>query len=463
MTDEQSWFSTVVKLRQTGQHHEALHQCDVALAHSPEDTDAMGFRAMLLYEMDRTHEALDAYQALARAFASQGDYLRALTTAKELAALAPEQSEDLMSDLASQYQCYQENLPSTDDNLITQDFPSFAVEATMPSLPSFKLPEEETEQSEEDEMVQRLLQLQQANDTMDWTPEHSKTTASNAFVSQSALPPLFRQLDAASTAAIWSSMETLDVQPGEYVIRQGETGRSFFIVAEGTVRVSRVVEDEEEELGYLGAGQFFGEIALLTTLKRTASVVAVSHCKILRLERESIESIILRHANVHQELQRFVYQRLIHNLLISSLLFFPLSDIKRWELAQQFNVLEVPEGFSVLAEGQHADGLYLIAGGKVRLERAYEDGTSQALSELEPGQFFGELSILTKRASFCSIVALESTTFLKLNAENFHRVLEQYPRVLTLLEAVAARRSRELSILQTDDFYPEQTPVPWTR
>lgn len=484
MTEEQdSWLQTVVQLRQLGRLDEALRYCETMLQVHTDDTDAMGYRAMLLYELERPDDALEAYEQLAHAFADKGDFLQALTTAKELSSLNPKASEQLTAELALSYQAYQDRLTSDaelESQIPTQDFPPFAVEATLatlPTLPSF--PSEEDE-PEEEEMLRRLRHLQSSDDDSDTEdfefgqgqeeepdtedspndlvdteePHLGPTESAPAFIETTSpempppLPPLFHQLDAESITAIWSSMVKLKPKANEVILRQGEEGGSFYIITEGTVVVTHEVDGEQEELGYLGPGQFFGEIALLTPLKRTATVTAMSDCKLLRLERSDMESVVLRHPIVHQELKRFVYQRLIHNLLVSSLIFFPLSDIKRWELAQQFNVVEVPEQYPVLKEGEPADGLYLVAGGQAELYRSDSDGAVSLVETLGPGQFFGELSLLTRIPSPCTMVSQEATTFLKLNVEDFQRVMEQYPRVLDLLEAVAAQRSRELELVE---------------
>ena len=70
---------------------------------------------------------------------------------------------------------------------------------------------------------------------------------------------------------------------GSYIVRQGTTGDTFYIICEGKVRVTRKGEggggaaggEKEEEIRVLGRGDYFGEQALLRSELRTANVVAL--------------------------------------------------------------------------------------------------------------------------------------------------------------------------------------------
>jgi eukaryotic-like serine/threonine-protein kinase len=68
------------------------------------------------------------------------------------------------------------------------------------------------------------------------------------------------------------------VERGEHIIREGESGDEVFILASGRVLVYRTVDGERVPLSELGPGEVFGEMAILTSSPRTASVVALEDC-----------------------------------------------------------------------------------------------------------------------------------------------------------------------------------------
>lgn len=78
---------------------------------------------------------------------------------------------------------------------------------------------------------------------------------------------------------------------GEVVVREGEPGDLFYAVAEGTLRVT----EGGRERRVLGEGAGFGEIALLATATRTATVTAVTPCRLLCVDREAFVAAVTGH------------------------------------------------------------------------------------------------------------------------------------------------------------------------
>ena len=78
------------------------------------------------------------------------------------------------------------------------------------------------------------------------------------------------------------------VEPGQEVIRQGDHGDRFYVVAEGRV----TVECDGKLARVEGPGEFFGEIALLRDTPRTATVYATEPVLLYALERETFVSSV---------------------------------------------------------------------------------------------------------------------------------------------------------------------------
>ena len=84
--------------------------------------------------------------------------------------------------------------------------------------------------------------------------------------------PLFASLSSEDRARVADSMEAVTVEAGENLCLQGEFAYRFFVIEAGTADVTT----DGVRVAALGAGDCFGEIGLLVTGRRSASVVATS-------------------------------------------------------------------------------------------------------------------------------------------------------------------------------------------
>ena len=99
--------------------------------------------------------------------------------------------------------------------------------------------------------------------------------------------PLLAELPQEMITKMGDVLETEKFLAGDYIIRQDTAGDTFYILAEGEVRVTMRGEDgEEETIRELVTGDYFGEQALLKTDLRTANVIALSNVECLTLDRE---------------------------------------------------------------------------------------------------------------------------------------------------------------------------------
>nr|XP_045598842.1 cGMP-dependent protein kinase, isozyme 1-like [Procambarus clarkii] len=107
--------------------------------------------------------------------------------------------------------------------------------------------------------------------------------------------PLLHNLNRDHLTKIADALEVDFYAPGTYIIRQGTSGDSFYILRSGKVRVTQRIpgKSDEEEIRVLQKGSYFGEQALLREECRTASVIAMAPgVECLTLDRESFIQLI---------------------------------------------------------------------------------------------------------------------------------------------------------------------------
>ena len=117
--------------------------------------------------------------------------------------------------------------------------------------------------------------------------------------------PLFAELEAGDIADIMRLLRAQAVEPGGVVVRRGEPGHSMYFIAAGEVEI-----DLRPRRLRLGVGQFFGEIAVLRRMHRSATVIAVSRTSLLVLDAHDLHALMQREPRVAARIEEVAKQRL---------------------------------------------------------------------------------------------------------------------------------------------------------
>jgi len=97
--------------------------------------------------------------------------------------------------------------------------------------------------------------------------------------------------------------------PGKAIIKEGDTGRSVFILTRGSVKVVATVMGKKVELAALQASDFFGEIAFLTGKPRTATVETTEESDVLEVAEEDLNEMIVKSPRIREVLHNYHEQR----------------------------------------------------------------------------------------------------------------------------------------------------------
>lgn len=118
--------------------------------------------------------------------------------------------------------------------------------------------------------------------------------------------PLFANCSKAELQQIAQLADELDLSDGATLIREGERGREFIVVAEGTVKVTRGGTTIRE----LGSGDFIGEIALVVDRPRTATVTATSPVRLLVVTDRAFSRLLEQVPSISLKVMQSLGERL---------------------------------------------------------------------------------------------------------------------------------------------------------
>eukprot|EP01062_Namystynia_karyoxenos_P056454 TRINITY_DN47419_c0_g1_i1.p1 TRINITY_DN47419_c0_g1~~TRINITY_DN47419_c0_g1_i1.p1 ORF type:complete len:1078 (+),score=326.34 TRINITY_DN47419_c0_g1_i1:121-3234(+) len=100
--------------------------------------------------------------------------------------------------------------------------------------------------------------------------------------------PMFTQAPHHTKVMLANSLEQLFVEPGEFIIKVGDLGQEMFFILHGHCDI---IVPGVGSVKQLGRGDFFGEVALLTQDRRTATVRALTYCDCLRLSKGDFDAV----------------------------------------------------------------------------------------------------------------------------------------------------------------------------
>jgi putative peptide zinc metalloprotease protein len=228
-----------------------------------------------------------------------------------------------------------------------------------------------------------------------------------------------------------TQMNRKTFRSGDIVIRQGTEGDRFFIIERGVAQV--LVGDEPEPRRTLMRGDYFGEIALLERVSRTATVRAVSPLIVLGLGQGDFDRMLASHVAASAQIDETIHA-------LEELRRVPiLADLSSRELdalASRLVRERFPPETVVIREGEPGESFYLVASGQAEVLVG-----GQRRSILGHGTYFGEIALLLDIPRTATVRALTPLEVLKLHRQDFEAlVVNTLDKVASVLEETGRER-----------------------
>lgn len=152
---------------------------------------------------------------------------------------------------------------------------------------------------------QELLALENGKYAASWEKQSGFTLSEDGIhaVMQPAKlkkVPLFEAVDLAFLEEIAPLFVTESYPGGRTIIQEGDQGDKFYIIVRGKVEVTKDNDGESMKLAVLTDGDFFGEVALLRNVLRTASITTLVPTMFITLSRESFRHIVDREPDLQR-------------------------------------------------------------------------------------------------------------------------------------------------------------------
>jgi CRP-like cAMP-binding protein len=214
--------------------------------------------------------------------------------------------------------------------------------------------------------------------------------------------PLFADLPRDAVQGISKQMLLRHVPKDELVYAEGTPGDALYIIESGQVRIVSEAESEREVFAHLQAGDFFGEMALLTGKSRSSAARAETNTNLWMLYRSDFDELLVQYPAISLALSRTLGERLaqadqrfVERHLRRMSLLVGLSSKQLEDVSARLRPVKYRSGEVILTEGTPGDVMYLIEWGRVEV-LSKTDGRSRVLAVLGEGDFFGEMVTLAR-------------------------------------------------------------------
>jgi CRP-like cAMP-binding protein len=268
------------------------------------------------------------------------------------------------------------------------------------------------------------------------------TTSIREFPSVMQPVPLLSELSAPALLRILDCALVRRLVHGQPVIRAGDPGDGFYLLASGCVRVWRPgVDGAPVELARLYEGALFGEMAIIHAEPRSASVDVVGAADLVFFGREAIRAAADELPTLAATLVRYARERLVRNVAHTAPLFAPYPPGERLELLKRFTLREVEPGEVLVERGADVEELLVVVAGALDL-LAGEPPFDEVVARVGPGDVACEGAMLARAPSDVTVRADGRTLVLSLARGWFDRLTLAVPEVKAFLDERAAERRR---------------------
>ena len=276
--------------------------------------------------------------------------------------------------------------------------------------------------------------------------------------------PLFAGIEHGELAAFLRIFQPVTFDAGAHLVRQGQPADSAFIIESGSAEaVAALPGGGELTLATLGAGSMLGEMALLDTGVRAATVVTRTPVSAFLIEREGFRMLLAQRDRaafmVQNRVTRALCQRLreLNARIVATDApesaapplaeesadpagarrgscsfdyrgFLPILPLFRRfsaadldEFVRQAPVLEVDRGQVLFRQGAAAQSAFVIVRGALEIQHA-EKGRRHRIGILGPGRLCGVLALIEGQAHSMSAAAREDTVLLEIARPVFDRL-----------------------------------------
>ena len=226
----------------------------------------------------------------------------------------------------------------------------------------------------------------------------------------------------------------------EVIFKRNDYTNSFYCIAEGNVEI--LVDEAAGKRVSLGAGEFFGEMSLISGRRRSATVFAGQGCVLLETPRRSMTKLINSVDAVKKLVDRTFVERAIRARFGDEATPAQIKEVVAGASLARFKA-----GETLFREGEEGDALHLVRVGSLTISRNI-GGREIVLSYVPAGNYVGEMAVIGGGKRTATARAAVATETIRVDRDAFRKLLNQNPLLRMKLAKEVKQRTAENITMQ---------------
>jgi CRP-like cAMP-binding protein len=236
----------------------------------------------------------------------------------------------------------------------------------------------------------------------------------------------FSSLSDGALEALSNKVQPVELPKGTEIIKEGTVADAFYLIWKGEVEVTKKTDfGQIAKLSYAGPGESFGEMALLTNLPRSSTVIAKTDVRLFKISMDDFEEIINFDTAFSSLLERQAQSYSDFNKLKTLQPLALIEPEKMLALIEKMEEKKYSPGENIIIQGEKGDNYYIVKSGRVAVIQKSGDKEPEQIAELKSGAGFGEEAIIREKARNATVRAIDETIVLILDKANFEGILRK--------------------------------------
>jgi CRP/FNR family transcriptional regulator, cyclic AMP receptor protein len=269
-------------------------------------------------------------------------------------------------------------------------------------------------------------------------PEASRPTPLERGLAHKALVACFGDCNSDWLDALLDAATPISVNRGHVVVRKSDRTADVFVTLTGELAVITEQDGKPRRVAVIQAGELFGEMSAVTGGPRSASVMAETPARVLRIPADTFRGFA-EESKLPVTLPDLWQKRRD----LEAVVVLEKASVTTRNLLSRHSVRRtLAPGTTLIREGSRSDTVYVLVRGRVQVYKGTEPLlVAGAPVIVDPGTLIGETAPFLKQPRNASIVAVDECEVLAIRGVDFKRIVQSSPQLFCVISTIVKSRS----------------------